>query len=142
VLVRGKNFSVNVCHLWNVSGIVCADRTFTRRIRARDSLFGYAFRAGDSRVYQEIFSRLREIDNRMSVNIAASDVSRVNAAAGIEPVQVHDDVFFVIERAVFYARLSNGAFDPSVGPLVSLWGIGSEIPAFQHKRKLIKLCRL
>ena len=96
------------------------------------------FERGDSRVYQEIFSRLREIDNRMSVNIAASDVSRVNAAAGITPVQVHDDVFFVIERAVFYARLSNGVFDPSVGPLVSLWGIGSENPRVPTQEEIDK----
>jgi thiamine biosynthesis lipoprotein len=96
------------------------------------------FERGDNRVYQEIFSRLREIDNRMSVNIAASDVSRINAAAGIEPVQVHDDVFFVIERAVFYARLSNGAFDPSVGPLVSLWGIGGENPRVPTQEEIEK----
>jgi len=64
----------------------------------------------------------------MSVNIQASDVARVNAAAGIAPVQVHEDVFKVIERALFFAEISGGAFDPSVGPLVSLWGIGGENP--------------
>ena len=86
------------------------------------------FDQGDSSVYQEVFSRIREIDNLMSVNIAASDVSSVNAASGIKPVTVHDDVFDVIERAVFFARISGGAFDPAVGPLVSLWGIGGENP--------------
>jgi len=64
----------------------------------------------------------------MSVNIPASDISRVNAAAGIEPVQVHEEVFMVIKRALHYAKLSGGAFDPSVGPLVSLWGIGGDKP--------------
>ena len=64
----------------------------------------------------------------MSVNIAASDVSHVNAAAGVAPVQVHEDVFRVIERALFFAELSGGAFDPTVGPLVFLWGIGGENP--------------
>jgi thiamine biosynthesis lipoprotein len=79
-------------------------------------------------VFNDIFTKLREIENLMSVNIATSDVSRINAAAGIAPVQVHDDVFNVIERAVFFARLSDGAFDPSVGPLVSLWEINSDNP--------------
>ena len=83
------------------------------------------FEQGKDSIYRDIFSRLREIENLMSVNIPLSDVSRINAAAGIEPVQVHDDVFKVIERALYYAQLSGGAFDPSVGPLVSLWGIGS-----------------
>ena len=79
-------------------------------------------------VYQEIFSRIREIENRMSVNLAGTDVVRINVAAGIAPVQVHDDVFEVIERAVYFAGLSGGAFDPTVGPLVSLWGIAGDNP--------------
>ena len=77
-------------------------------------------------VYHDIFTRVREIDNLMSVNVPSSDVSRINAAAGISPVNVHKDTFKVIERAIFFAEISNGAFDPSVGPLVSLWGIGGD----------------
>jgi FAD:protein FMN transferase len=77
-------------------------------------------------VYNDIFARAREIDNLMSVNIPSSDVSRINAAAGIAPVIVHKDTFKVIKRAVYFAEISGGAFDPSVGPLVSLWGIGGD----------------
>ena len=84
------------------------------------------FDSGDDSIYSEIFSRIHEIENLMSVNIPTSDVSRINASAGIEPVQVHEDVFTVIERAKYFAEISNGAFDPTVGPLVSLWGIGTD----------------
>ncbi|MCL2801511.1 MAG: FAD:protein FMN transferase [Treponema sp.] len=75
-------------------------------------------------IYEEIFNRINEIENLMSVNIADSDISRINAAAGMAPVIVHKDTFFVIEQAVYYAELTGGAFDPSVGAIVSLWGIG------------------
>jgi thiamine biosynthesis lipoprotein len=81
-----------------------------------------------TQVYIDIFRSLREIENHMSLNLPDSDVARVNAAAGIAPVRVHDDVFDVIERALFYAGISGGAFDPTVGPLVSLWGIGGDNP--------------
>jgi len=81
-----------------------------------------------AQVYRDIFSRLREIEDHMSFNLPDTDIARVNAAAGIAPVQVHDDVFDVIERALFYAGISGGAFDPTVGPLVSLWGIGGDNP--------------
>jgi thiamine biosynthesis lipoprotein len=81
-----------------------------------------------TQVYRDIFSRLREIEDRMSANLPDSDVTRVNAAAGVASVQVHNDVFDVIERALFYAEISGGAFDPTVGPLVSLWGIGGDDP--------------
>jgi len=80
------------------------------------------------KVYNDVFARIREIENLMSVNIPSSDVSRVNAAAGIEPIQVHEETFAVIKLALHYAKLSGGAFDPTVGPLVSLWGIGGGRP--------------
>ena len=84
------------------------------------------FEEGKKSIYDEIFSRIREIEKLMSVNIADSDVSRINAAAGIEPVQVQEDTFKVIERAVYFAELSGGAFDPAIGPLVSLWDISGK----------------
>jgi len=83
---------------------------------------------GNAAIYRDIFSRLREIESRMSVNLPDTDVARINAAAGTAPVQVHDDVFEVIRKALYFAEASGGAFDPTVGPLVSIWGIGTENP--------------
>jgi thiamine biosynthesis lipoprotein len=83
---------------------------------------------GKPQVYRKIFARFREIENRMSVTLVGTDVDQVNANAGIEPAAVHPDVFEVIEQAVHYAEISEGAFDPTVGPLVSLWGIGGDNP--------------
>jgi len=94
------------------------------------------FDQANERVYREIFDRIREIENLMSVNIPGSDVSRVNAAAGIEPVQVHENVYTVIERALYFAQLSGGAFDPTVGPLVSLWGIGGDNPRVPKQQEI------
>ena len=94
------------------------------------------FNQVDNGVYDDIFKRIRELDNLMNVYIPSSDVSRINAAAGIEPVQVHEDVFTVIERSLYYANISGGAFDPSVGPLVSLWGIGGDSPRVPSQEEI------
>jgi thiamine biosynthesis lipoprotein len=94
------------------------------------------YEQGKDRVYRDIFSRLREIENRMSVNLPDSEVSRINAAAAREPVQVHGDVFTVIDRSLRYAALSAGVFDPTVGPLVSLWGIGGEDPRIPPQEEI------
>ena len=83
---------------------------------------------GNPLVYQNVFNRLHEIEDRMSVNIETSDVYKINESAGIEPVKVHDDVYEVIERAVYYAGISDGALDITVEPLVKLWGIGGDNP--------------
>ncbi|MDR0624112.1 MAG: FAD:protein FMN transferase [Treponema sp.] len=97
------------------------------------------YEKGTKKLYAGVFSRIRDIDRAMSANPPAfspeasgaagsgeSDVRRINANAGIKPVKVSEDLIGVLERALYYAGLSNGAFDPTVGPLVKLWGIGTE----------------
>jgi len=99
------------------------------------------FEEGQKNIYDEIFARIREIENLMSVNIADSDVSRINAAAGIEPVQVQEDTYKVIERSVYFAELSGGALDPTVGPLVSLWDISGKprVPTNEEIKSVLPL---
>ena len=97
---------------------------------------------GRPSVYREIFNRLGEIENRMSTSIEGSDIYKVNKSAGIEAVKVHDDVFTVVERALHFAALSEGAFDPTVEPLVSLWGIGGDNPGVPPPEEIERLLPL
>ena len=76
-------------------------------------------------IFDEVFSAIEGIDARMSATRPDSQVARINAMAGVEPVKVPDDVFHVVSLAAQISGDSGGAFDLSVGPLVSLWGIGS-----------------
>jgi thiamine biosynthesis lipoprotein len=100
------------------------------------------YEQGKTRVYKEIFDRFREIEDRMSVTLPDSELNRINTHAGIEPVQVQSDVFEVLELAVHYAELSDGAFDPTVGPLVSLWNIGGDNPRLPSPEEIDALLPL
>jgi len=53
-----------------------------------------------------------------------SDLSRFNRAAPGSWHTLPDDCFHVLETALQVARDSGGAYDPSAGPLVDLWGFG------------------
>ena len=88
--------------------------------------FVNAFEQGSSSLYSKIFSRLEEIDSRFNVNNPLSDLSLVNSSAGEKSVPVHDDVAFVLESALSFAKKTDGFFDPSIGPLVKLWGINTD----------------
>ncbi len=82
----------------------------------------------DAPLAEEALSLVGDIEERMSVRIPNSEVSRVNAASGTAPVSVSADTFTVIERGLAFSRLSSGHFDITIGPVVSLWGIGTENP--------------
>jgi thiamine biosynthesis lipoprotein len=84
------------------------------------------YQGGTAALYGAVFARLRQIEERMSSNAVDTEVARVNQNAGIMPVKVSAEVIRVLSRALYYAELSGGAFDPTVDPLVKLWGIGTE----------------
>ena len=75
-------------------------------------------------IFNEIKNLVMGVENRMSVNIADSEVSSVNSAAGKKRVKVSDELLKVISEGRRFSALSRGAFDISIGPLVKLWGIG------------------
>jgi thiamine biosynthesis lipoprotein len=76
--------------------------------------------------FSAAFDRIREIENHMSLHTDSSEIALVNANAGKEAVQVSPDTFAVIGKALEIARLSEGAFDPTIAPLVQAWDIGGE----------------
>ena len=67
------------------------------------------------------FARIAELDSIMSDYRKDSELIRLCANAGKAPTKVSKDLFKVIERSLQVSRWSGGAFDISVGPLVSLW---------------------
>ncbi len=66
--------------------------------------------------------RMEELASRMDLYSPASELARVNAAAGKGPVKVSDALLDVIEESLTLSRMTGGAFDATVGPLEAAWG--------------------
>ena len=60
-----------------------------------------------------------------------SDISRFNRAPAGTWHRLPEDFFFVLDYAIKVARDSDGAYDPTVGRLVGLWGFGAS--GAQHR---------
>lgn len=71
--------------------------------------------ANDARAY------LLRLNQAWSCFQADSLISRINRAAGVEPVAVDEDTFAVLQQARRYGDLTDGAFDVTVGLLAQLW---------------------
>ncbi len=83
---------------------------------------------GSRRTLEAAFKRVHELDKLMSRTLRGSDIYKVNQQAGREWVEVSADTFHVIETALRFAHLTGGLFDPTITPLVELWGIGTDNP--------------
>jgi len=68
------------------------------------------------------FAEAKRIERVLSDYDPDSELSRLSAAAPTpQPVPVGDDLWSVLVRADEFQRLSDEAFDPTVGPLTTLW---------------------
>ena len=67
---------------------------------------------------------INRLESTLSRTIAASDVSRLNAG---ETVTVQKETRELLERALALSDETGGAFDMTVAPLVSLWGVTSAV---------------
>ncbi len=69
----------------------------------------------------DAFAQMEKVDSLMSDFKDNSDIGIVNREAFQKEVKVSDDTFEVIKRSVEFSKLTDGAFDITVGPLVALF---------------------
>ena len=82
---------------------------------------------------------INRLESTLSRTIDASDVSRLNAG---ETVTVQKETRELLERALALSDETGGAFDMTVAPLVSLWGITSDAPHVPSQEEIDALLPL
>lgn len=69
-------------------------------------------------------ARLQSVNREMSHYAPASELSKFNAAPAGTPFPVSPAFLEVVRFSLGLARESGGAFDPTLGPVINLWGFG------------------
>lgn len=67
-------------------------------------------------------NEVERLEDQLSIFRPASEISGVNRLAADRPVRVSPPVFRLLQSAQELSRLSEGAFDPTVAPLMRCWG--------------------
>ncbi|GAB6138392.1 FAD:protein FMN transferase [Halanaerobaculum tunisiense] len=120
VMVVGCTGEDNTSQQGNTKSSVQSDYLMGTKVRMK------AYHSAPGQVLKDSFSIVEDLEAKMSSSITDSEVNQVNQAAGQKKVQVSADTYQVIKKSLEYAQLTAGSFDPTIGPLVDLWGIGTE----------------
>lgn len=80
---------------------------------------------------QSVVDALRRVNELMSTYIPESDVSRFNQSESTEFQPVASETASVVHRAIEISKLTDGAFDITVGPAVNLWNFGPDKTEFE-----------
>lgn len=101
----------------------CADKQWRR---AQGSAWGTTYTItyfGACDLGDSIVAEIARVDSELSMFNAESNVSRINAGITDIMTSMTAEVF---RESVNLNAISNGMFDPTVGPLTELWGFGSK----------------
>ena len=89
-------------------------------------LIGTLHKKETSRLAEKMDQLLLELNQYMSTWIEDSQISLFNHNLSTEPVLVSESFHTVTTKALLLAQESDGAFDPTLQPLLNVWGFGSE----------------
>ena len=88
------------------------------------------------------FARIAGLNAIMSDYQPTSELMKLCEKAGGPPVEVSADLFAVLQKADEFAKLTDGALDVSVGPIVRLWRRARrtrEMPKAEDIKKTLEL---
>lgn len=87
--------------------------------------FAVILAKSDSHLVEPAFEALElldQIEADLTVYREDSEISRINAGAGGEPVPTSESTFQLLKRSIEWSDRTSGAFDVTAGPLVQAWG--------------------
>ena len=70
---------------------------------------------------QAALEEIRKVDDLMSDYKSDSEISQVNRGAGEKAVKVSKSTYEVLQRSIEFSKMTDGAFDITIGPLIALF---------------------
>jgi len=87
--------------------------------------FEFALLGEDERMLrsasEEAFDEIQRLERKLSLFLPDSEISFVNRHRSINPIRLSPELFFLLHRAVYLSKITEGTFDITVGPLMRCW---------------------
>jgi thiamine biosynthesis lipoprotein len=96
-----------------------------------------AFEAARDDIQSQIDVCLADINRQMSTWDPNSEISQFNKSESTDWFAVSPEFAMVVAESIRIHALTNGAFDPTVAPLIDLWGFGAKRPKSFPKQEEI-----
>lgn len=119
---------------------------FSKQVRLMGNQFTFSVVHESESIAQKIIdfgiAEVRRIEDLLSTFKEGSATNRINASAGISPVEIDEETLQLIERSLKISALTQGAFDITYGSIdKSLWNFDQnmkELPDPEVARKAVK----
>lgn len=118
----------------------CGKPTLQKDLTYTDTLFDTVISVQildpvDESVIKGCEKLCKEYDAKFSKSNEESEISRINNAKG-KFTEVSEDTITLIEKGIYYSKLSYGIFDITIGSVSNLWDFHAEKPSVPSKKKI------
>jgi len=87
---------------------------------------------------EDAFAEIYKVDDQMSDFKNDSEISQVNREGFMRAIKVSDPTYEVLQRSVEFSKLTDGAFDITVGPLVDLFRIAKKTEVATSEEEIVR----
>lgn len=94
------------------------------------------------------FAEIKRLEDLLNFFSEQSEVTAINKSSGDKPVKVSEETEDIVEKAIKISEYTNGAFDPTIGPLMRPWGFSGlrdatqKTPGIPQTEKIKKILPL
>ncbi len=115
------------------------DKSFTNtsmrmNVQVHQMLFGNDAELAAERVRE----KLQEVENKISYDIAESDIEKINNGAGKKWIKASEETILSLDKFIDISKKSKRAIDPTVLPLIAVWGFDGAAARYPEKAELEK----
>ena len=120
----------------------CQSSDASAQIFAMDTVMDLTVQgSGAAQALKDAEAELYRLDALLSRQDSASAVSALNESAG-SPVAVEEELYNLLQTAVEYSTLTDGAFAVTVAPIMDAWDFTGEHPRVPSRAELDSLLPL
>ena len=117
-----------------------SEEMVTQQIFAMDTVMDFAVYGGDTEGFLSAAGQeINRLEGLLSRTRETSDIYKVNENG---EAQVSEETAELLKAALHYDEVTGGAFDMTIAPLVSAWGIHTEEPRVLSKDEIDELLPL
>jgi len=120
-----------LCSLLFLTGCAKQDRVYRESRIAMDTISTITIASSSKRQAKEVvdagFAEIKRLEGLLNFFSPDSEITAINRSSGYKPVRVSKETLNIIKKAVRISEHTEGAFDPTVAPLMRLWGFSDEI---------------
>lgn len=117
--------AVAVCMLSACSGS-SKENTVSRESFMLDTVISITlYDTENDSIFSRVFDEISGYEDMLSIHKESSDLYRLRQNAGRKFTEVSADTAFIINKSIEYSEATDGFFDVTAGPLIELWGIGT-----------------